>query len=500
MSSPSEPVQAARAKQSCAPLFMAGCLVAALLSWHPAAAETLQEALANAYLINPALNAQRAALRATDEQVAIAYSGMRPTITAGGNTGFNNVDNEVSHARTRIGAAAATIGAGGFATGTSHPRGWDVTLTQPIFTGFQNLNLTREAKATVQAGREQLRNIEQTTLLNAATAYINVVRDQAVVRLRENNVTVLTEQLKQTRDRFNVGEVTRTDVAQAEARRSGAIADLNVAQSNLKTSRAVYEQVIGHPPSNVVTPPSIGHLLPSSLSEGMTQGDGENPIILSAVYQEEASLYAVNKILGELLPQATLTATYTQDAGFLNNNSLIPGIPTADLNQENTVTVEGRVTVPLYQGGAVAAAARQAKETNNQLKKLVEDARLTVHQDVVSNWGVLQSTVSEIQSAKDAVAANRIALEGVQEEAKVGQRTTLDVLNAQLELVTSQIGLVTAERDRIAAEYSLCAAVGRLDAQSIGLAVPYYDPIEHYDLVKDKWIGLTPPPPPSPDE
>ena len=158
------------------------------------------------------------------------------------------------------------------------------------------------------------------------------------------------------------------------------------------------------------------------------------------------------------------------------------------------------MTVPLYQGGGVAAAARQAKETNNQLKKLVEDARLTVHQDVVSNWGVLQSTVSEIQSAKDAVAANRIALEGVQEEAKVGQRTTLDVLNAQLELVTSQIGLVTAERDRIAAEYSLCAAVGRLDAQSIGLSVAYYDPIEHYDLVKNKWIGLTPPPPPTPNE
>ena len=178
----------------------------------------------------------------------------------------------------------------------------------------------------------------------------------------------------------------------------------------------------------------------------------------------------------------------------------IPGIRTPDLNQENTLTVEGRVTVPLYQGGGVAAAVRQAKETNNQLKRLVEDARLRVHEDVVSNWGVLQSTITEIKSAKDAVAANRIALEGVSEEAKVGQRTTLDVLNAQLELLTSQIGLVTAERDRIAAEYALCAAVGRLDAQSIGLSVAYYDPIEHYDIVKNKWIGLTPPPPPTPNE
>jgi outer membrane protein len=500
MSSQSERVQfkTAPAGRRCVQLFQWGCLVAAVLSWGPAGAETLQEALANAYLINPALNAERARLRATDEQVAIANSSFRPTITAGGNTAFQNVDNEVSHGRTAVGTEAAVSAAGGFVTGTSHPRGWDVTLSQPIFTGLQNLNLTREAKATVQAGREQLRNVEQTTLLNAATAYINVVRDQAVVRLREDNVTVLTEQLKQTRDRFNVGEVTRTDVAQAEARRSGAIADLNVAQSNLKTSRAVYEQVIGHPPSNPVAPPSISRLLPSSLSEAMTQGDGENPLILSAVYQEESSLYAVNKILGELLPQVNLTATYTQNAGFLNGN--IPGIQTPDLNQENTLTVEGRVTVPLYQGGGVAAAVRQAKETNNQQKRLVEDARLTVHEDVVSNWGVLQSTVAEIKSAKDAVAANRVALEGVTEEAKVGQRTTLDVLNAQLELLTSQIGLVTAERDRIAAEYSLCAAVGRLDAQSMGLSVAYYDPIEHYDIVKNKWIGLTPPPPPTPNE
>jgi len=160
----------------------------------------------------------------------------------------------------------------------------------------------------------------------------------------------------------------------------------------------------------------------------------------------------------------------------------------------------GRVNVPLYQGGAVAARIRQAKETNNQLKRQVENARLRVHADVLSNWGILQSTVSEIKSAKDAVEANRIALEGVSEEEKVGQRTTLDVLNAQLEYLTSQIGLVSAERDRLAAEYSLYAAVGRLDAQSLGLSVPYYDPIEHYDNVKNKWGGLTPPPPPAPDQ
>jgi outer membrane protein len=349
----------------------------------------------------------------------------------------------------------------------------------------------------VQAGREDLRNIEQTTLLNAATAYLNVVRDLAVVRLREDNVKVLTEQLKQTRDRFNVGEVTRTDVAQAEARLSGGIADLNVAQSNLKTSRATYEQVIGHPPSNLVTPPGIANLLPRTLDEAMTQGDGENPVILSAVYQEEASLYTVDQLIGQLLPHAELNALYMQRFGFLNTPD-VPG--SLSLNQSDTVAVMGRVTVPLYQGGAVAAEIRQAKETNNQLKKQVENARLQVHADVVSNWGILQSTVAEIKSARDAVQANQVALTGVQEEERVGQRTTLDVLNAQLELLVSQIGLVTAQRDRLVAEYSMGAAIGRLDAQSLGLSVPYYNPIEHYDNVKNKWFGLKPPPPPAPAE
>jgi outer membrane protein len=466
----------------------------------PGAAESLQEALSNAYLINPILSAERARLRATDEQVAIANSGLRPTISATGDTAFQNVDNDITSPRsvTPAAAAATVAGVGGaFPTGTSHPRGWNVTLSQPVFTGFQNLNAIRQAKSTVQAGREDLRTIEQTTLLNASTAYMNVVRDVAVVRLRENNVTVLTEQLKQTKDRFNVGEVTRTDVAQAEARLSSAIAELNVAQSNLKASRATYEQVIGHPPGNLDQPASIVSRLPTSLDEAMTLGDAENPVILSVVYQEEASLYTVNQILGELLPQVSLEANYTQRFGFLNNPDVTGR---TSLNEEDTTTVMGRVNVPLYQSGAVAARVRQAKETNNQLKKLVENARLRVHADVVSNWGILQSTVAEIRSAKAAVEANRIALEGVSEEEKVGQRTTLDVLNAQLEYLTSQIGLVTAERDRLVAEYSLYAAVGRLDAQSLGLSVPYYDPIEHYDTVKNKWFGLTPPPPPTPDE
>ncbi len=458
----------------------------------PASAETLEQALADAYLINPVLNAERARLRALDEQVALAKSGLRPFI-------FGTADVGVRHRKTVTKREPPiTIpttppiqlpGGGGVSEETTNPRGYAVTLEQPLFEGFQNLNAIRQAKATVQAAREGLRSVEQTVLLDAATAYVNVVRDQAIVRLRENDVTVLTEQLKATKDRFEVGEVTRTDVAQAEARRSEALATLAAAQANLKTSRAAYEQIIGHPPENLVTPASIRHLLPSSINEAMTLGDGENPIILATVYNEESSLYAVQQIMGELLPQVTLEALY--EKRFDESQSLL---------EQETATVLGRLNVPFYQGGSVSARVRQAKETNNQLKKEVEGARLRVHADVIAFWGILQSSGPAISSAEAAVAANKIALTGVREEEKVGQRTTLDVLDAQRELLNSQIGLVTALRDRIVAEYSLYAAIGRMDAQTLGLPVPYYDPIEHYDIVKGKWFGLRPPPPPAPDE
>ncbi len=447
----------------------------------PAKAETLEQALSDAYLVNPVLNAERARLRAIDEQVAYAKSGLRPNVTGSADA---NYVNQNSDSRNAIG-----LGTGGLSTdGVTHPHGYSVQLSQPLFEGFQNLNAVRQAKSEVQAQREALRTTEQTVLLDAATAYVNVVRDQAIVRLRENDVKVLSEQLKATRDRFDVGEVTRTDVAQAEARRSEALATLSVAQANLKTSRAAYEQVVGHPPGNLQTPPSIRHLLPQTLDEAMTLGDGENPVILTSVYNEEASLYAVEQIMGELLPDVSLQAGY--EKRFDQSKF------TKDIE---TTTVTAQVNVPLYQGGGVAARVRQAKETNNQLKREVEDARLRVHADVIANWGILQSSGPTITSAESAVNANKIALTGVREEEKVGQRTTLDVLDAQRELLNSQIGLVSALRDRVVAEYSLYAAIGRMDAQTLGLSVPYYDPLEHYEIVKNKWFGLRPPTPPAAD-
>jgi outer membrane protein len=482
----------------------------------PASAETIAEALADAYLINPVLNAERARLRAIDEEVALAKSGLRPFIFGTGDTAFQNTNTTIDQggnslpsdvglltgptSQTFPTTAPVTTGAiplsqafgrgdAGEDDGVTNPRGYAVNLTQTIFQGFRNLNAIRQAKSTVQAAREALRTVEQTVLLDAATTYVNVVRDQAIVRLRENDVSVLSEQLKATKDRFDVGEVTRTDVAQAEARRSEALATLAAAQANLKTSRAAYEQIVGHPPGNLVTPTSIRHVLPSSLNESMTLGDGENPLILAAVYNEEASLFAVQQIMGEMLPEVTLEAQYEKrfDLG-------------STIDSQEQTRVLGRLNVPFYQGGGVSARVRQAKETNNQLKKEVEDARLRVHADVIANWGILQSSGPAINAAEAAVAANKIALTGVREEEKVGQRTTLDVLDAQRELLNTQIGLVIALRDRVVSEYALYAAVGRMDAQTLGLSVPYYDPIEHYDIVKNKWFGLRPPPPPAPDE
>jgi outer membrane protein len=450
-----------------------GCVAVAFACGQPAWAESLEDALANAYIINPLLNAERARVRAIDEDVARANSGYRPQIFGGADYGIDK----------------RTTSPSALNDGTTHPHGYDITLSQPLFQGFQVLNRVRQAKSTVQAGRESLRSVEQQVLLEAVVAYVDVVRDQAVVQLRQSDVEVLAEELRATRDRFEVGEVTRTDVAQAEARHSEAITGLNVAQANLKASRAAYERVVGHPPSHPGKPASIAYALPSSLDEAMSLGDAEHPEILAAVYREEASLYNVQAIMGEMLPNAQLQAGYEKrfDQG-----------PFFDWQERTTVTA--RVNVPLYQGGEVSARVRQAKEQNNELRRLIEDLRLRVNADVVSQWGFVQSSRASIESARAAIAANRIALEGVREEERVGQRTTLDVLDAQRELVNTEVILVTAERDLIAAEYALYAAMGRLNAQTLGLHVPYYDPTEHYEIVKNKWFGLRPPPPPEPDQ
>ena len=300
---------------------------------------------------------------------------------------------------------------------------------QPIFRGFRTKNAVSAAEATVRAGWEALRTTESSVLLEAVTSYMDVVRDQAILTLRENNVTVLTRDLKATQDRFAVGEVTRTDVAQAQARRAGAVAALDLARANLKTSRAAFERVVGHPPSGLVeSRPSTQ--VPKSLNESTEIGSRESPGVVAALYREQAARFNIDLIRGERLPTVQLEANYGRrfDAS-------------EQIEATETTTVTGRVTVPFYTGGEVEARVRQAKHTHVQRLQEIEQARTEVQAQVVTAWSQLQAAKAAVESDQASVDANRIALAGVREEERVGQRTLLDVLNAEQELLNSEVTL-----------------------------------------------------------
>jgi outer membrane protein len=428
-----------------------------------ASAETLQEAFAAAYKFNPRLDAARSTLRATDEEVPRALSGYRPTITG-------NADTSFEHTKTRPPSPS---------NGDSNPRGYSVNLVQPIFRGFRVVNTVAEAEATVRAGRETLRNTEQAVLLETVTAYMDVVRDQAIVRLRENNVTVLTRDLKATQDRFNVGEVTRTDVAQAQARRAAAVSALDLARSNLKTSRATFERVVGHPPSNLVdSRPS--QIVPKTVQESVDISARENPNVIAALYREQAARHAVDRIRGERLPQVQLEASHSKRFD-----------ESASIDSVETTTVTGRLTVPFYSGGEVEARVRQAKHTHVSRLQEIEQARTEVQATVVAAWSQLAAARAQLESDQASVDANRIALTGVREEERVGQRTLLDVLNAEQELLNSEVNLVTTRRNLVVASYTVLSTIGRLNAQELGVASLVYDPEQHYHEVRRKWFDIS---------
>jgi outer membrane protein len=428
-----------------------------------ARAESLRQALANAYKNNPRLDAERARLRATDEEVPRAISGYRPIVNGTADVAYQNT-------KTRPGSGA---------DGETHPHGYALNASQPIFRGFRTLNQVREAEATVRAGRETLRNVEQSVLLEAVTAYADVVRDQAVVRVRENNVNVLTRELRATEDRFKVGEVTRTDVAQATARRAGSISALDLARANLKSSRAAYERVVGNPPSNLSEPIPPEKLLPKSVNEAVSLGSRENPAVVAALYREQASRHTVDRIWGELLPEVRVDATYQKR------------FDTSRLTDEaETTSVVGRLSVPIYQGGEVHARVRQAKHTHVSRLQEIEQARTETQSTTVAAFSRLQASKAQLISDQSQVQANTTALTGVREEEKVGQRTLLDVLNAELELLNAQVQLASTKRDVVVNSYTLLSAVGRLNAQDMALSSTVYDAEAHYHEIRRKWWGV----------
>ena len=444
-----------------------------------AAADTLEWALVQAYQNNPALNAQRAALRATDENVPQALSGYRPKLSVTSTDGFaysstlsNSINQQVFPNSISYSNIAKDLG----------QRGIGATATETLFNGFQTANKTRQAESQVMGARETLRVTEQQVLLDAATAYMNLLRDQAILDLNRRNVEVLTEQLKQTRDRFNVGEVTRTDVAQAELRLAAGRSALLGAQSNYVTSQANYRRVIGVDPGRLDPGTPVDRLSPPTLPGAVTEGENQSPSVLATMYGVDIAELAVKISEGALYPNLALTASASKNY-----------LPVYNINKQTEASILGTLTIPIYQGGAEYSAIRQSKETVGQQRLNLDVTRDQARATVVQSWGQLDAAKAQIEATTAQVNAAEIALNGVREEARVGQRTTLDVLNAQQELVNARVALVTAQHDRVVASYTLLAAVGGLSMQHLGLNVLIYDPQVHYQQVRDAWIGVRTP-------
>ena len=424
----------------------------------PASAETLREAMAAAYANNPTLNAERAALRATDEGVPQALAGYRPVVSAG--------------------ATAGVTSSGG---SVLYPRSISVSVEQPIFLGHRTTNSVKIAETAVLAGREALRNVEQNTLLAAAQAFMGVVRAQAILNVRRENLDFLAEQVRAAEDRLRVGEGTRTDVAQTRASQAAGQAEFNSAAAQLNTAIAVYQQVIGHEPRSLGAAPPVDGLLSRSLNAALADAMTAHPAILASGYNIDVAEFNVKVTEGEMLPSVTVTGSLSHSA-----DSGGPGA-------SSSAQLMGRLSVPIYEGGRTSSRVRAGKEVLGQRRIELDAARDQVRQAVISAWGGLDAARAQIRAAEAQIAAEQLVLSGVIEERRVGQRTTLDVLNAQQNLLDARLLLINAQHDRVIASYSLLAAVGMLNAERLGLAVQRYDPTHHYIQVRDSWGGLRTP-------
>jgi outer membrane protein len=440
----------------------------------------MESALAKAYQNNPQLNAQRAIVRQTDEGVAQALSGYRPQINANASIGRQFTD--TTQVFPPIPGTGFTQGASIEVKGPTTPRSVGVTGTQTLFNGFQTGNRTRAAESQVSAARETLRMMEQSVLLAAATIYMDVARDTANLDVQQNNVRVLEKTLTDTRNRFNFGEVTQTDVAQAEAQLAAGQATLHAAEATLMATRANYRRIIGVEPSHLAPGSPVDRLSPPALNAAVAAGVAENPSVTAAMFGVDVASLQVKIAEGALYPTLALQGNIQQqyDANILTPKLLAE---TASVN----------LSIPIYQGGAEYTAIRQNKENLGQQRLNVDQVRDQVRANVVQAWGQLDAAKAQVEAAQRQGKASEIALNGVRNEASVGQRTTLDILNAQQALVNARVSLIVAQHDRVVASYSLLSAVGRLSAQVLKLPVSIYDPSIHYQQVRDSWIGVRTP-------
>jgi outer membrane protein len=457
-------------------------------------AETLPGALAKAYFNNPGLNALRATVRATDESVPLATSGYRPRITARSTVGLDHVDAAGISAAQAYNAAQSASTSTPTAVATrartvapsdinTVPREAGLSVSQNLFDGFQTANRIRTAESDVFSQRESLRRSEQNVLQSGAQAYMNVLRDTAVLDLRDRDIRLMNYRLLEALDQFRVGEVTRTDLANVEAQLARARASYAQAQSTLQNSIAAYRQVIGEEPVHLDPghPLKIG--LPTSLSQAIAVSQIEHPSVQVALHAVDMAALRVKTAEGALYPH--VTARGSVDRGFDESSRSDSDVATA--------TITGRVTVPLYQGGGEYAAIRQAKERLSTQEAEVEVQRENVRAAVISAWGLLTSSPTAIEAARTRIEAAEIALYGSQKEERIGQLTLLDVVNAQEALLDARITLIDAERDEVVSTFAVLASTGRLSPALIGLKLLPYDPERHFDQVKDKWFGLRTP-------
>ena len=454
----------------------ASALLVALLGPVPALADTIEAALVRAYQTNPQLNSQRAQVRITDENVPQALSGYRPKVSVTASAGVQYTDVLSTAGGTSTAIVRSQV------HGTNAPRSAGLTVSQTLYNGQQTANRTRAAESQVSASREALRVLEQTVLLSAATIYMDYLQNAAIVEVQRSNVRVLEQTLKQTKDRFNVGEVTRTDVAQSEAQLAAGKTQQLTAESNLTTTRANFRRIIGNEPVGLAPGAPVDRYLPPTLPAAVELALIENPSVTAAMYGIDVSYLQVKVAEGALFPTVSLQASATQ-------------------NYEQTLTIArsftgaavAQVAIPLYQGGAEYSLIRQSKESLTQQRLILEQTRDQARANVVQAWGQLEAGKAQVQSAQSQVTASEIALNGVREEAKAGQRTTLDVLNAQQALVNARVALVTAQHDRVVASYSVLNSVGRLSPIVMNLPTETYDASVHYHQVRDSWVGVRTP-------
>ncbi|ACF00536.1 type I secretion outer membrane protein, TolC family [Rhodopseudomonas palustris TIE-1] len=436
----------------------------------PVSAEGLSDALVKAYQSNPQLTAERARQRATDENVPQALAGYRPQLLATLGAGLQQVRN--------------LLPTNTYQGDTLRPWTIGVTVTQTLFNGFRTANSVRVAELQVKSGREALRNVGQGVLLDAVTAYTNVLANQALVAAQKANVDFLSQTLDITKKRLNAGDVTPTDTAQAEARLNRGRADLNAAEVNLAISQATYAAVIGSPPGTLNNATPVDRLLPKSREDAIAQAAKGNPAVLAAGYDVDVATTTIKVAEGALLPTVTLQGSASRAS---QTDSTLGTYGT------DQASVIGQINAPIYDGGTAASQTRQSKELAAQSRSVLDLVRNQTRTATIGAWVSNEGAKIAVSAAESEVRAAEIALQGVSREAQGGQRTTVDVLNSQQDLIQAKARLIGAQRDRVVASYTLLSAIGRLDVQNLGLNTPDYLPDVHYHQVRDAWHGLRTP-------